>query len=191
MSCLNLEHIYLFLERELSPEQNRNIEEHLTGCPRCQEAVEERRRFLLAAESLPDVDLPPGFTQQVMEKIFSPKVSFSSWMAAFGTWLVSVLLMMTILLLPGSSVTGVFVTYIHSFWTYAKSLTVLSLKIFTLITLSLKLVGQLSASLLKALSLATAVIGPEAYAIGTTLTLLVLTLLFFIAKRKLLAGEKL
>ncbi len=71
MTCLHIDQICLFIEKDLSLEEARKVERHLASCAKCRNAVDERRMLLQAAESLPVLQAPPDFPQQVMAKIFT------------------------------------------------------------------------------------------------------------------------
>lgn len=71
MSCLSLLEIDNYLEREITPEKAKSLEEHLLRCPRCRAAVESRRHFLQACSHLPDLPLPFNWAKKVMARISS------------------------------------------------------------------------------------------------------------------------
>jgi len=78
MKCLDVGQIYLYLEHELSAAEAAAVENHCAGCSRCQRAMEERRALVAAAESLPQLEPPPNFSQKVMARIFAETVSMRS-----------------------------------------------------------------------------------------------------------------
>jgi hypothetical protein len=94
MSCLSIEQIYLYIEKELSLSENKKIEVHLAACRKCKKALEERRPLLQASANLPLWRTPPDFTQQVMDRIFPTRVSISAWLAAayagFGSTILAI-----------------------------------------------------------------------------------------------------
>lgn len=95
MNCLRINQIYLFLEKELSPSENKKIEEHLASCPKCKKAMEEREFLHQAAESLPLWQTPPDFTHQIMAAIFPEKISLRSWFTALAAGFSSTVLILS------------------------------------------------------------------------------------------------
>lgn len=82
MKCLGIDQVYSYLEKELSSEENKKIEEHLATCLKCKKALEERSLLLQAADSLPLWQIPPDFTQQVMARVYPDKVTLRQWLTA-------------------------------------------------------------------------------------------------------------
>lgn len=84
MNCLTIEEIYKYIDNELKDVERQKVEKHLSTCSRCLHAVEERKLFTQAAESLPDLKLPDDFSQAILNRIFPPKISIKGWLAAFA-----------------------------------------------------------------------------------------------------------
>lgn len=78
MNCLRINQIYLYLEGELSPAENKSIEEHLSSCLICKKAVKERKLLLQASRSLPLWNTPPDFSHHYRHnhQNFRPRHSF-------------------------------------------------------------------------------------------------------------------
>ena len=74
MTCLRIDQIYLYLEKELTPFENKKIEEHLYSCLKCKNEIEERKILLKASKSLPLWELPSNFSLHLMERLFPDKV---------------------------------------------------------------------------------------------------------------------
>ena len=55
-----------YLMHELNEGEARAVEAHLQGCPQCREMLAEYRQTLDAADALPSVEPPAGFTQRVL-----------------------------------------------------------------------------------------------------------------------------
>ena len=143
MKCLSIEKVYLYIEKELSEAENKKIEEHLTTCPKCQRALEERNLLLQAAESLPLWQPPPDFTQQVMAKIFPTKVPISSWIKAISAGFTSIILALFIFLLAsGQNLSGLLISFNQTLWNLIKNFALLFVKIFKLSTLLIKVIQQ-------------------------------------------------
>ena len=79
MECLTIAQIYLFIENELASDEAHAIQKHLSQCEECRNAVEERRILNQAADTLPEFELPPNFTQQVMAQIFPNRIPLRVW----------------------------------------------------------------------------------------------------------------
>ncbi|MCX8160960.1 MAG: zf-HC2 domain-containing protein [Candidatus Saccharicenans sp.] len=84
MSCPELASIYAYLEDELSAEDRRQLEEHLKTCPACRRLLADRRIFLEASSSLPELELPPGFSRRVMTCLPPLKSPFRLWLWLAG-----------------------------------------------------------------------------------------------------------
>lgn len=74
MKCLDPETIYLFLEEGLPSSDAKDVQAHLDTCPRCRLLLEDRAHFLEAIKSLSRWQPPPDFTDQVLAKIFRPRL---------------------------------------------------------------------------------------------------------------------
>ena len=62
------------LDGELTPEEEKTLEDHLNICPECRAVAEDLARIHLSFEDLEPVPAPENFTREVMEKIEGPKV---------------------------------------------------------------------------------------------------------------------
>lgn len=69
MSCLELEKIYDYLEKEMPEEERARVEEHLKSCSSCKKALTERQLFLSAINGIPRLEPPEEFTSQVMASL--------------------------------------------------------------------------------------------------------------------------
>lgn len=84
MSCPGLSEIYEFLERELSASDRERLEEHFRVCSRCQQLLSDRRQYLASFASLPDLELPPDFTDTVMARLPKLKSPVRLWLWLAG-----------------------------------------------------------------------------------------------------------
>ncbi len=84
MNCPDLAQIYACLEKELSPEDRLRLEEHLATCSRCRRLLADRRLYLEASSSLPQLELPPGFTERVMAGLPPLKSPARLWLWLAG-----------------------------------------------------------------------------------------------------------
>ncbi len=74
MTCKEVTDILqLYVDGLTDQAEARLAEEHLAGCPACREQVAGWRDAAMALQSLQPVTAPPGFFQQVMERVaFEP-----------------------------------------------------------------------------------------------------------------------
>jgi predicted anti-sigma-YlaC factor YlaD len=84
MSCLKIKDIYAYLENELPPESQPKVEEHLKSCPVCRRLLEDRRAYLESISNLPDLELPPDFTDKVIAKLPELRSPSRVWLALAG-----------------------------------------------------------------------------------------------------------
>ncbi len=191
MKCLNIEQIYLYIEKELSPGENKKIEEHLTICPKCKKALEERRLLLQATESLPLWQTPPDFTQQVMARIFPAKVSLKAWLGAVSTGFVSLILALFIFFLAtGQNLSSLALSFYDTILNFIKNLSPIFVKLIKLASLFVKILQQLSEYIIKGFTLLTTIISPEIQIIIITVTIILIASSIYGIRKKLLVGEK-
>jgi len=111
MGCLTISQLYLFIENELTSDDIRKIQKHLPTCAKCRNAVEERRVLVQAAESLPPIELPPNFTEQVMTKIFPSKIPFRVWIRAAASGMAAMIFAFSIFyIFSGKNLADLFVS---------------------------------------------------------------------------------
>ena len=58
-----------YLERELSAEETRALEQHLSGCSHCAAELESLRRVVSGLKGMPPPRVPENFRQAVWAKI--------------------------------------------------------------------------------------------------------------------------
>lgn len=191
MKCLSIEQIYLYIEKELSASENKKIEEHLTACPKCKNAIEERKPLIKAAESLPLWQTPPDFTRQIMTKIFPDKVSLSQWLVTVSAGFISITLALFIFfLVTGQNLSGLLISLYHVLLNLVKNLSLLFVKLYKLASLFVNILQQFSEYLVKGFTLLTTIISPQVQIIIITITIILIASFIFGIKRKLLIGEK-
>ena len=190
MNCLTIEQVYLYLEDELTPEESSGIAGHIASCEQCRNAVEERRILMEAAESLPPLQVPPDFSQQVMARIFPQKSQVRLWIAALATGFSLVIaIFMAAFLQSDLSLSGTFIQLNRSLCSFVSNLSVFFIKFIKIISLAFDLLVQLGSYIYKALTSMTSVIGIE-----VQITLIILTILLSITaiygvRRKIWSGE--
>ncbi len=191
MKCLNIEQIYLYIEKELSLGENKKIEEHLTICPKCKKALEERRLLLQATESLPLWQTPPDFTQQVMARIFPAKVSLKAWLGAVSTGFVSLILALFIFFLAtGQNLSSLALNFYDTILNLIRNFSPIFVKLIKLASLFLKILQQLAEYIIKGFTLLTTIISPEIQIIIITITIILIASSIYGIRKKLLVGEK-
>lgn len=191
MSCLSVGQLYLYLEKEMSSSEKKEVEYHLSKCLKCRSALEERKILLQAAESLPSFEVPLDFAQNIMSRIFPPKVSFRGWLLAFSVGFGAfILTSLTYLLTSGQSLTSLFTRIFHSLWEQGMNVSLFFVKLFKLASLFFTVISQLLGQLFQTLRFLTALISPEVQIIIVTTALILITVFIYGMRKKLVFGEK-
>jgi len=191
MNCLHVDQIYLYLEGELSPCENRSIENHLSSCERCRMAVAERRSLMEASQNLPLWEIPLDFTQQILAQVFPKKITFREWVVTGAIGLSSaVLAFLAVYLISGQNLASLFINLNQTALDLFRNIVVVLIKAAKLISIGFQVIQKIGSFILKGLTGLTVILGPELQ-IGLIVLFLVITiLLFFGAKRKFSFGEK-
>jgi hypothetical protein len=191
MKCLSIEQVYLYIEKELSPGENIKIEEHLSTCQKCKNALEERKPLLQAAENLPLWETPPGFTQQVMARIFPPRVPISAWLTAAYVGSGSIILaIFSLFLVTGQNFSGFLTSLNHGLWSFVRNISPFFVKLYKVATLIVKVLQQLFGYIVKAFASLTTIISPQVQLIIITITIILIAFSIYGIKRKILIGEE-
>jgi predicted anti-sigma-YlaC factor YlaD len=191
MSCLRIDQIYLFLEGELSAEEKLSIDEHISSCAKCRQAVEERRLLIQASQTLPAWEAPPDFTQRIMAKIFPQKISPRQWFITASAGLSSaVLAFFVIYLISGQNLAGLLIKLNHSALGLFQNAVVILAKAAKFISSGIEVILKILTVILKGLAGLTSVLNPELQIILIIVTVVVSVFLLYGLKRKLFAGEK-
>jgi hypothetical protein len=191
MSCLPVEQIYMYLEKQLSAPENKMIEKHVASCLRCQKVLEERKLLLQAVESLPSWQVPSNFARQVMENISPVKVSLWSWLSALaGGFLTFIVAFTLYILATGQHVSSLFISLHQALWGQIKNSSLVFIKFFKVISAILSTVRQLLESLFKDLLQILTVIKPEVQILIIVTFILVSFLFIYGVRRKFSLGEK-
>lgn len=170
MNCLSLERLYAFLEGALSSAEKQDIESHLAACPKCRDAVEERKRILQAIDSLPAFEVPPDFAKGVMDRILTEqekaKVTIFGWLAAGAAGFLAVTAVLSIFaLVSGQNLIRFFIRLNHGLWSYVKDAAFMLVKIGKFLLVAFKVIYELLGRGLESLKVFTSLISPEAWAI--------------------------
>ena len=179
MGCLGTDQIYLYLEGELNKGEAAVIKEHLAVCPACQKALAERELLLQTASSLPAWDVPSGFTQQVMDRLFPfrPALSQVLLTATIGSFFIIAGLLFTFIY-SGQSLFNFLVSLNRTIFEGLSSLTVLGARLIKLAVLVVKVLYRFSGYLWESFGRLTNILSPEVQAGLIIFTLFISASLF-------------
>lgn len=191
MSCLTVRQIYLYLEDELPVDERESIEKHISSCEPCKILLEDRKMMLQAVETLPPLDMPADFTQQVMAKVF-PRVSpVRIWIAGLATgFSLMMFIFLAVFLQSDISFSGVFVRLNSSLWAFVKNLSVFTVKLFKIASVIFEILIQFASFVFKTLASLTILIRPEFQIVLTTLTVVLSISVLYMMRRKIWTGDK-
>jgi len=170
MTHLSLEQLYAYLEGDLSAREKQDIEAHLSLCPDCRNAAEERRRIIQAVETLPALDVPPDFAKGIMNRISmlpkKAKVTVFGWLAAGAAgFLAFTGALAVFVLVSGQSLSGLFIRLNHGIWSYIKDAASATAKIAKFLILAFKIAWEFLGGILEGLGKFASLISPEAQVI--------------------------
>ena len=190
MSCLSLDRLYRYLDGDLVPEEAAEFELHLAACARCREAVEERRALSQAASSLPDLELPAGFSEVVLARIVRAEAPRKSWLAILGIGLGALGASLgTLVLASGQSATGLLLRFGRGSLESIRDIVLLVLKFFKLILLAGKILPDLAGTALRGLSRVPGSFPAELLAVAAVIALLAMSSLLFGFRRRLFVQD--
>ncbi len=191
MSCPSINEIYLYLEDELSIEERESIEKHITACESCKILLEDRKKMMQAVESLPPLDMPVDFTQQVMAKVFPRKSPVRLWLAGLATaFSLLMFIFLAIFLQSDLSFSGTFVQLNSSLWTFVKNLSVFTVKLFKIASVILGILIQFFGFVFKTLGSLTTLIRPEFQIFLIVFTIILSLSVLLMMRRKIWTGDK-
>jgi len=191
MKCLGIDQVYSYLEKELSSEENKKIEEHLATCLKCKNALEERSLLLQAADSLPLWQIPPDFTQQVMARVYPDKVTLRQWLTAVAVGTSSIVAtLLAFFILTGQNLTTFLSSITHTLWNLVRNIAIIFIKLFKIASLLITVARQLVEHLFENFARLTTLISPEVQISIITFSILLFTFLILGIRRKILIGEK-
>ncbi|MHB8053758.1 MAG: anti-sigma factor family protein [Candidatus Aminicenantales bacterium] len=179
MPCLTADRIYDYLDEALAVPDRNEVERHLAGCAACRCALETRQRISVVAANLTDFEIPDDFTARVMKKVaampaYAPKKVKEGflWAAAavatigsgFGLYA----------LLSGQEALALLQKWGSAFGTYLQTAAGVAAKGLKLMTLSVKIIADVSGQALATLQSVAEMMGPEirVVVIGGTLIIL-------------------
>jgi predicted anti-sigma-YlaC factor YlaD len=191
MNCVRIDQVYLFLEGELSTEENRSIKDHISTCEKCRKAVEERKLLIEASQSLPVWEIPQDFTQRVLAHIFPKKITLRDWIVTASIGLSSaVLAFFVVYLISGHNLADVFINLNRTVLSFFQNIIVVLVKTAKLISVGIQVILKIISLILKGFASLTTILSPELQIGLIALSAIITALLLFGVKRKLLAGEK-
>ncbi|MEE9390533.1 MAG: zf-HC2 domain-containing protein [Candidatus Aminicenantaceae bacterium] len=191
MKCLGIDQVYSYLEKELSSEENKKIEEHLATCLKCKKALEERSLLLQAADSLPLWQIPPDFTQQVMARVYPDKVTLRQWLTAVAVGTSSIVAtLLAFFIFTGQNLTTFLSGITHTLWNLVRNIAIIFIKLFKIASLLITVARQLVEHLFENFARLTTLISPEVQISIITFSILLFTFLILGIRRKILIGEK-
>lgn len=191
MNCLRIDQIYLFLEGELSPSENRSINNHISSCEKCRNAVEERKVLLEASQSMSVWETPRDFTQRVLDRIFPQSISLRDWFITASVGLSSAALaFFAVYLISGKNLADLFIYLNQTALSLFQNIIVVMVKAAKLISVGVQVIYKIASLIFKGLASLSTFLSPQ-FQIGlTALTIIVAVLLVLRTRRKLFAGEK-
>jgi hypothetical protein len=191
MSCLSVEQIYMYLEKQLSTPENKRIEKHVGSCLKCQKVLEERKFLLQAVEGLPSWQVPSNFAQNVMERLSPTKVSWWGWISALaGGFLTFVMAFIIYIVVTGQNLSSLLINLYQALWEQIKNSSLVFIKFFKVMSVILSTVAQLLKSLSQGLLQILTVIKPEAQILIIVIFTLISFFIIYGIRRKFLVGEK-
>ena len=90
-----------YLEGTLESGRHRAVEDHLYLCPNCQAVADDLAESIKSVASLPSVDPPPGFTQEVMAQVREEAAGPSLWERIFQPFSIKIPIHATAVVLVG------------------------------------------------------------------------------------------
>ncbi len=184
MTCLKPELIHRYLENDLDSSQARELERHLALCSGCRAALEERQVLMDAVGELPDVDIPPEMTAEIMSRIPAAREPSLSWLPPVLIGIPALVLGALIFFIVSGAGGPLFLSGGNrSQWTFVREAGLLFIKIMKLAWIGFNILLHFTGRMFEALTRFAADIKPETLA-GAALLLLTLTALFLMGIRK-------
>jgi anti-sigma factor RsiW len=190
MSCLKIADIYAYLEGDLAPGQRDQSEKHLSGCPRCRAAVEERRLLGEAFSGLPPLDLPADFTERVMAAVAPARRLLPAWLIILLSGSSAASLLFILFLRSGRNLLSFLSGIDNALWAYTKSAAVFAAKAVTLISTVGKALQPVGRAIGKTLFELASVFSPAALVAIVITICAMLTAFFYLLGKKFRPGER-
>lgn len=191
MDCLGIDKIYLYLENQLSPEEEQAILKHIAGCGKCREALEERKIFQQAAETLPQWQVPPGFTEKVVQSALKFQISLKEIIPSFfiGIFMISSLAFFLIIS-KGTSLSNMLTHVFRSLLSSIENISIFLSKAAKIAWIFLSLSLDFAVWSISRLKHILSIFSPEILAFLCISSLLTVILASFFLKKKFALGER-
>lgn len=191
MNHVRPEEIDLWLEGTAAPAAAARMEEHLAVCAPCGAVREDRKAFLEAARSLPNLDVPPDLAARIMARAF-PRTSRlpGALFALSGGLALLVFGGLAYVLATGGNLAGLLLGAGKSSWGTARDLSLALVKLTKLAVLFLTLLTRFAGDLMEGAGRLGSMIRPEAYAAGLFITLAAAAACFLGLRKKFAHGER-
>ncbi|MFQ5722310.1 MAG: anti-sigma factor family protein [Candidatus Aminicenantales bacterium] len=191
MSCLHLDQIYLYLEEQLPASEIKKIEAHLASCPKCQQAVADRKLLDYACQTLPLLKTPSDFSSQVMARIFPTKTKLWLGLTAAAASFLSFILTITLyFIFTDKNLISLLTSSVHAGLKAVEKASIFLIKSAKLILLLGKTSFQFVVFLIDSLARLMKIVSPEGQIILILLAFILFTSLYWGIKKTLLPGEK-
>lgn len=190
MSCLKIYDIYAYLEGGLAPGQRGQVEDHLSGCPRCRAAVEERRLLGEAFSALAPLNLPADFTERVMAAVAPAGRMLPAWLIVLLSGSAVASLLFVLFLGSGKNLLSLLNGMNNSLWGYAKSAAVSTAKAAALISTLGRALRQVGSAIVNTLIEMASAVSPAAQAGIVFAICAMLAALIFLLGKKFHLGER-
>jgi predicted anti-sigma-YlaC factor YlaD len=185
------EEIDLWLEGAAVPYTAAQMEEHLAGCAACGAVREERKIFLEAVRSLPDLEVPPDLAARIMARAFPRRSRLPGSLFAFSSGLALLVFGgLAYVFATGGNLAGLLLDAGKSSWGAARDLSLALVKLTKLTLLSLTLMARFAGDLVEGMGRLGSMIRPEVYAAGLFITLAAAAVCFLGLRRKFAHGER-
>ena len=185
------EEIDLWLEGAATPPAAVRMEEHMADCPPCGAVREDRKAFLEAACSLPDLEVPSDLAARIVARAFPRRSRLPGALFALSGGLALLVFGgLTYVLSTGGNLAGLLLGAGKSSWGAARDLSLAFVKLTKLAVLSLTLLARFAGDLMEGMGRLGSMIRPEAYAAGLFITLAAAAACFLGLRRKFVHGER-
>jgi hypothetical protein len=191
MSCFSIEELYAYLEGVLPRDAARRVEAHVLACAECRALLEDRRVFMEAAESLPDIEIPDGFVPSLMarlETVPAPqpmRLPIWTWFAATAAGSAAFLATLGgIALVSGQNLWEYLIHLQHGLLNYLQGAASAVIHFLKYIQIFLKVAGQFTTALADVFKRASAFLTPPVQAAFAVSVLLMLAMGFILWRRR-------
>ncbi len=181
----------LWLEGAAPPSAAARMEEHVAACAPCSAVREDRKAFLEAVRSLPDLEVPPDLAARILARAF-PRTSRlpGALFALSGGMALLVFGGLAYVLATGGNLAGLLLGAGKSSWGAVQDLTLALVKLMKLAALSLTLLARFAGDLVEGMGRLGSAISLEVYAAALFIALASAAACFLGLRRKFAHGER-